>query len=153
MRKIKLLHVISSLVLGISAAAIGSYPAIKSIEVERTKKQQDILELNKELYDAMVNRDFSTLQILLSDDFELYSSTGEVIDKQEWIKLIQKRVLEFEQVDLLSTDFQGNQSSGLLRVNGEFFGIERDNVVVEMNIQTIVRNAGRQIKCIVIKEV
>ncbi|MEN2811388.1 hypothetical protein [Mannheimia haemolytica] len=29
MRKIKLLHVILSLILGLSAAAIGSYPAIK----------------------------------------------------------------------------------------------------------------------------
>ncbi|MEE3700890.1 nuclear transport factor 2 family protein [Mannheimia haemolytica] len=152
MRKIKLLHVILSLILGLSAAAIGSYPAIKEIGEERAKKHQDILDLNRELYSAMVNRDFSALQTLLSDDFELYSSTGEVIDKQEWIKLIQKRVLEFDKVDLLSTDFQGNQSSGL-RVNGEFFGIERDNVVVEMNIRTIVRNTERQIKCIVIKEV
>ncbi|HDL5722787.1 TPA: nuclear transport factor 2 family protein, partial [Mannheimia haemolytica] len=126
---------------------------IKEIGEERAKKHQDILDLNRELYSAMVNRDFSALQTLLSDDFELYSSTGEVIDKQEWIKLIQKRVLEFDKVDLLSTDFQGNQSSGLLRVNGEFFGIERDNVVVEMNIRTIVRNTERQIKCIVIKEV
>lgn len=31
MRKIKLLHVILSLILGLSAAAIGSYPAIKRL--------------------------------------------------------------------------------------------------------------------------
>ncbi|GAB1671141.1 TPA: hypothetical protein ACU207_000532 [Mannheimia haemolytica] len=37
MRKIKLLHVILSLILGLSAAAIGSYPAIKEIGEEREK--------------------------------------------------------------------------------------------------------------------
>lgn len=153
MKKIKLFHVISSLLIGLSVSLIGSYPALAKLIEDRAETQKDIIHLNQELYNAMINRDFSALQELLTSDFELYSPTGEVLRKQEWIKLIQKRVLEFDKVELLATDFQGNQSSGLLRVDGEFFGIERDNVVVEMNIRTISNQAERQIKCIVIKEV
>lgn len=153
MKKIKLFHVISSLLIGLSVSLIGSYPALAKLLEDRAETQKDIIHLNQELYNAMINRDFSALQELLTNDFEIYLINGDVIRKQEWIKLIQKGVLEFSKMENLTSDFQGNQSSNILKSSGEFFGSKTTDIVVELNIRTIIKNSERQIKCIVVKEV
>ena len=152
MKKVKFWQPVIAVLLGLSASIAGSYPAIKSIQAERSETQAEIVELNHQLLDALLYRDFPALQTLLSDDFEVHVGADLVLTKQEWIKNIQKQNVKYSDIEELKTfNFQGNQFSSLSNVSGEFCGVESASLV-EATITTVERKDKRQIKRLVIKK-
>ncbi len=152
MKKVKFWQPIIAVCLGLSASIAGSYPAIKSIQAERSETQAEIVALNHQLHNALLHRDFPALQELLADDFEVHVNSGIVLSKQEWIKNIQRQNLNYADIEELKTfDFQGNQFSSLSNVSGEFCGVESASLV-EATITTVERKDKRQIKRLVIKK-
>ncbi len=153
MKKVKFWQPVIAVLLGLSASIAGSYPAIQSIKAEREMTQAEIIELNHQLHDALLYRDFPALQALLSDDFEVHVSSGIVLSKQEWIKNIQKHNLNYSDIEELKTfNFQGNQFSSLSNISGEFCGVDSASLV-EATITTVERKDKRQIKRLIIKKV
>ncbi len=153
MKKVKFWQPVIAVLLGLSASIVGSYPAIQSIKAEREMTQAEIIELNHQLHNALLYRDFPALQLLLSDDFEVHVGAELVLTKQEWIKNIQKQNVKYSDIEELKTfNFQGNQFSSLSNVSGEFCGVESASLV-EATITTVERKEKRQIKRLIIKKV
>lgn len=152
MKKVKIAHIALSLVMGASAVAFASYPALKGIQNQRSEDQAEILHLNQALTQALVTRDFPKMQEMIADDFEIYLTNGEVLDKQTWIKAIQKRALNFENIEFFNPSFKGNELSEVVKVSGDFWGKDTSSTV-QMKIRSISNAQNRQIKCIVVKKV
>ncbi|AUI65059.1 MULTISPECIES: nuclear transport factor 2 family protein [Glaesserella] len=152
MKKVKFWQPILAIFLGLSASVAGSYPAIKSIKAEREITQTEIIELTQQLHDALLHRDFPQLQALLADDFEVHVGSELVLSKQEWIKNIQRKNVNYGEIETLRNfDFQGNQFTNLSNVSGEFCGVESESLV-EATITTVERKDKRQIKRLIIKK-
>ncbi|WP_373766879.1 nuclear transport factor 2 family protein [Glaesserella sp.] len=152
MKKVKFWQPIIAVLLGLSASIAGSYPAIQSIKAEREMTKAEIVELNHQLHNALLHRDFPALQALLADDFEIHVGSDLVLSKQEWIKNIQKKNANYSEIQELSNfDFQGNQFTSLSNVSGEFCGVESASLV-EATITTVERKDKRQIKRLIIKK-
>lgn len=154
MKKIKLYHVFFSLALGAATVAVASYPALHSIRAERAQDLAELQVLDERLHKALVERDYNTLQHMLSDDFELYTVRGDVMSKQEWIKNIQKGGMNYTNIHELGRRMKGNQLVSTTQVSGSFWGMDTD-AKIEATITAIdTKNRARcQIKKLVIKVV
>ncbi|WP_303818464.1 nuclear transport factor 2 family protein [Actinobacillus minor] len=152
MKRIKFWHPIAAVLLGLSLSVAASYPAIKIIQTERAQQQSEIIELDLALRKALIEHDIPALQNLLAEDFEIYTVNQGVLSKGEWIRNIQRNMVNYTQVKELETpQIQGNQISVLSEVSGEFWGIEAQDKPVQTTIRLVERKDKLQIKCVVIK--
>lgn len=124
MKRMKIYHVLFSLLLGIGTVAVASYPALKSIREERRQDLEELIKLDDRLHYALVSRDFSALHKILSDDFELYTANGEVLSKGEFIRNIQKGGIDYDHIFETGARIKGNQLVRTNIISGKFWGIE-----------------------------
>lgn len=154
MKKIKLYHVLFSLALGAATVAAASYPALHSIRAARAQDLAEMQILDERLHQALVARDYEALQRLLSDDFELYTIRGDVLNKQEWIKNIQKSGMNYTNIHELGRRMKGSQLVSTSMISGSFWGME-GSWKIEATITSIDTKdrSNCQIKKLVVKDV
>lgn len=87
-------HIFLSLFLGIALSITASLPVISNVEVKQ-EQQERVIDVYKELNNALINPNFAKLQSLLADDFELITVKNDTMTKQEWIKNIQKGGMKY----------------------------------------------------------
>lgn len=149
--KIKLWHVLVSMLLGVGVSLAATYPAVYRLKTTRAEEFKEIQHLNEILKQAVLNRDFATMQSILSDDFELYTPTRGVFDKQTWIKNIQKNAIRYESLrELKQAELQGTQFTTYPEISGTFFG-DSGAWQVQSTISTVEYGDTTKIKRIVLK--
>lgn len=153
MKKLKLWHVLFSIGIGLGTATVASYPAVKDLQVARAETFKQMSKLKAQLNKAVMDRDFAKLQQILAEDFELYTSGGEVISKQNWIKNIQKGAMNYASFSRSSKENElvGYQFTVQESVRGSFFGMAENNYNIEMTITTVQNGDHHQIKRMSVK--
>lgn len=87
--KLTFKQILFSLLLAVCLSLAASLPSILTTD-DRKAQQAELVELHQQLSEALIHRDFATLQKLIADDFELHSILGDTMSKQKWIKNVQK---------------------------------------------------------------
>ncbi|MGX2957093.1 nuclear transport factor 2 family protein [Ursidibacter arcticus] len=153
MKKVKFWQPLVAILCGICISIFASYPAIITVKVERELVQSEILSLNKRLEKAVLEKNFTTLYEILSDNFEIHSVSQGILTRGEWLGNLQKRGVNYEDVkDIEILGFQGNQISKVTKVRGEFWGDNVDSEI-EVTIITVERDGKRQVRRLLIKPV
>lgn len=96
--KLTFKQILFSLLLAVCLSLAASLPSILTAD-DRKAQQAELVELHQQLSEALIHRDFATLQKLIADDFELHSILGDTMSKQKWIKNVQKGAMQYSQLE------------------------------------------------------
>ena len=66
---------------------------------QETNVEQEVKEINRQFYDALVHGDTTTLRRLLSDDWMITHSTGKVETKTQYIAAIESGERKYKSID------------------------------------------------------
>lgn len=155
MKKVKFWYPIAAVLFGMSVSVLASYPAIKNIKEERAQTKEDVIKLDKALREALVKNDLEAVENLISDDFEIYTISHGVLNKEQWLEEIRTGQMNYTQFTNKETVlFQGKQISNIVEVSGNFWGTQADNYPIEMSIRAVeYKDKQQRIKCMTVKPV
>lgn len=154
MKKVKLRHVLFSLIFGIAASTLWSIPILQNIQQKNLlTTQEDIAKISAELNQALVNTDIVGLQKLLADGFQLETNRGETFLKQEWIRRIQLGIFRYNMFSTNEVKALGRNSAAVSAIiMGEILN-NRDTWKVMFHFEIVRKGQNVQIQRMVAKSV
>ncbi|RRN06267.1 nuclear transport factor 2 family protein [Bibersteinia trehalosi] len=154
MKKVKFKHVLFSLILGVAASALLSIPILQTLHRQALlTTQEDVEKIYQELNSALIQMDVVRLQKLLADGFELETSRGATLSKQEWIRSIQYGTMRYNQFSHNEVQALGRNSAAVSSiVMGEIWN-NRDTWKIVFHLEIIRKGQNVQIQRMVASSV
>lgn len=122
--KLTFKQILFSLLLAVCLSLAASLPSILTAD-DRKAQQAELVELHQQLSEALIHRDFATLQKLIADDFELHSILGDTMSKQEWINNVQKGAMQYSQLESQKVKPIGTDEINIAQtISGNMWGQE-----------------------------
>lgn len=154
MKKVRLKHIVFSLLFGVAVSVFWSMPILQSIQQKAlSTTQEDVEKIYKELNLALMNMDIVRLQKLLADGFQLETSRGDILSKKEWIQNIQNNTMRYSQFFKNEVQAIGRNSAAVSSiVMGEIWN-SRDTWKIVFHLEIVRKGQNVQIQRMVAKSV
>lgn len=121
---IRLIVSFATFMIGVTAAA--PWSSLHHTSHVSGKAEQEILEMERQYFDAHTQRDSAALDRLLADDFTFTYSGGRVVDKAYRLAMVESPELTFLSIntDDVTVRLNGDKASvtGQARVRGRYQG-------------------------------
>lgn len=154
MKKVKLRHILLSLIFGIAASVMWSWPILQDIHKKALlTTQEDVEGIYRELNVALINKDIVGLQKLLADGFQFETSRGEFISKKEWIQNIQSGKMRYSLFSKNEVTAIGRNSASVSSIiMGEIWE-NRDTWKVVLHLEIVRKGKNIQIQRLISKSI
>ncbi|WGE89120.1 nuclear transport factor 2 family protein [Actinobacillus arthritidis] len=150
--KLTFKQIFLSLFLGVALSVVASLPVIGNVEAKQAQ-QEKVIDAYEQLNHALIHPNFTTLQSLLSDDFELVTLKNDTMTKQEWIKNIQKGGMKYGMITESKIKSKGyDELLVTAKVSGDMWD-NQGHWNVKFDIDTKQNGDKLQITKIVVKPV
>lgn len=154
MKKVKLKHILLSLLFSIVTSTMWSLPILQDIQLKTLQTTQaDVEKIYRELNIALIKADLISLQKLLADGFQLETSRGDIISKREWIRGIQNGTMRYSQFSKNEVQALGRNSAAVSSIMmGEIWN-SRDTWKIMFHLEIVRKGKNVQIQRMVAKSV
>lgn len=154
MKKVKLKHILLSLIFGTSTSLLWSLPILQNIHQKAlSTTQEDVEKIYYQLNTALVEKDIVELQKLLADGFQLETSRGELLSKKEWIQRIQNGTIKYNLFSKNEVTAIGRNSAAVSSIlMGEIWN-NRDTWKIVFHLEIVRKGQNVQIQKLIAKSV